>query len=97
MVHAFGLLTPAASPGGTLPGWRPDVVRAALCPGELGRARGETQSWRWSVSSVDATIDRGLIALIIPHQHQRVPTVQFNESVLRSLLVRQVWQNLARG
>lgn len=96
-MHVFGLLTPAASLGGALPGWRPDVVRAALCPDELGRARGETQSWRWSVSYVGAIIDRGLIKLIIAPQHKRVPTVQFNESVLRSLLVRQVWQNLARG
>ena len=47
---------------------------------------GDTNSWKWSVSYVDAIIDRGLITLIIAHQHKRVITVAFEEKALKNLL-----------
>lgn len=50
---------------------------------------GETNSWKWSVSYVDAIIDRGLITLIVAHQHKRVVTVAFDETVLAKLAVKE--------
>jgi hypothetical protein len=47
---------------------------------------GDTNSWKWSVSYVDAIVDRGLITLIIAHQHKRVITVAFEEKALKNLL-----------
>jgi hypothetical protein len=50
---------------------------------------GETNSWKWSVSYVDAIVDRGWITLIIAHQHKRVVTVSFEEKALASMRYQQ--------